>query len=126
MKGTTMSTFFGGRAEGVNLSLRRSPWLLRVVEDSKGQFDALDQLDDAPKPHEKIYVYKRVSEVMEGFIDGVDSRGRRTGSSFSSATYKYLGDDMQPDDGVMRDAARWQEWCQENGPKIWPNLVKKG
>lgn len=47
-----MTTFIDGPAKGQTLMLRRNPVYLIVTEEN-GKFDALDQLEDAPKPTEK-------------------------------------------------------------------------
>ena len=65
--------FIDGPAKGVVLDLERTPHYLRVVHDSETwQWDALDQLDDEPKPTETIFVYRR-GDVARGFA----CRGRR-------------------------------------------------
>lgn len=59
-----MTRFEDGPAAGVNLSLRRAPMFLRVVQNNQtGEWDALDQLDDTPEKNETIFVYKVHGEV---------------------------------------------------------------
>lgn len=57
-----MISFQGGPAEGKaeGLLLRRAPRFLRVVRGGDGDWDALDQLGDAPAAGETIYAYERV------------------------------------------------------------------
>jgi len=38
--------------------LKRAPRFLRVVQGNDGEFDALDQVDDAPRDDERIVVYE--------------------------------------------------------------------
>lgn len=45
-----MTTFTDGPAAETVLELRRAPKFLRVVRDADGTVDALDQLNDTPKP----------------------------------------------------------------------------
>jgi len=53
-----MTTFKDGPAKGQTLMLRRAQMFLRVVQDPKGTWDALDQPDDTPKPEERLYAYR--------------------------------------------------------------------
>lgn len=48
-----MTRFTDGPAQGLVLMLRRAARFLRVVHDGK-KFDALDQLNDRPRPEERI------------------------------------------------------------------------
>ena len=106
-----MTEFINGPATGVSLNLARTPIYLRVVHDTAaGTWDALDQLDDVPKPTEEIHVYRIEGEPMRGFWDGTDKRGRRTGGMFIHAQYRHVI--RQPDDDTARDAEAWKQWCQ--------------
>jgi hypothetical protein len=105
-----MTTFLDGPAKDAVLMLKRSPLLLRVVRDPRGEWDALDQLDDTPRAEESIAVYARRGEAGSVHIC---SRGRRGAGSgwFSAATYLHVA--APPPEAVLRDTARWREWCQD-------------
>lgn len=106
-----MTKFENGPADGVLLSLRRSPALLRVVQDTEGRWDALDLLDDKPEAGETLYVYRLASATGWCHIDFRDGRGRRVGRGEQIATYQFVED--QPDQKTMRDTASWQAWARE-------------
>jgi hypothetical protein len=58
-----VTRFIDGPAAGTVLSLKRSPLFLRAVQDPlDGKWDALDQLDDAPRPGERIVVYRKTED----------------------------------------------------------------
>ena len=112
-----MSRFLDGPAEGAQLSLSRSPIFLRAVRAPGKGWDALDQLEDSPRPDEEIFVYRRVSEPVICHTDGRDPKtGKRFGRWMSFAD--YVLHDAQPDDRVARDRLAWQEWCQEQGTRL--------
>ena len=102
-----MIVFTDGPASGTKLSLRRLPVLLRVVIDQDGTVDALDQLDDTPKPTEAIHVYRIVAGSDSRAI--VCSRGRGCRRE-NSATYRLY--EKQPDDADARDTTNWQAWAE--------------
>ena len=102
-KGQTMTRFVDGPAKGKVLMLRRAPRFLRVTEEA-GQFDALDQLDDQPKPTEKLYAYEITGTAGYAFVDGPKCRGR-----YAIASYHLVP--QQPADEDMRTIARWHDWC---------------
>lgn len=119
------ANFRDGPASGTILQLQRTPVLLRAVQDQKsGEWDALDQLDDAAKPTEKIVVYVLVRQPTTAFVDGVKG-GRRCGWRMSIAEYFVLAE--QPDDATMRDNAKWREWCGTQPMPEWAkNAVMPG
>jgi len=104
-----MITFHDGPAKGASLLLQRAPDLLRVVIDQDGTIDALDQVDDEPKPTESIYVYRIVGKASAGFMCR-RGRGGRGCQRFACATYKLS--ESQPEPLVARDAEKWREWCR--------------
>jgi hypothetical protein len=105
-----VTTFADGPAAGVRLVLGRAPWLLRVVRSAAGEWDALDQLGDTPRPGETISVYYRASDVLRYHVLMV----KRSQSGWrESADYKLLSE--QPPESVVRDTAAWQKWCQHEG-----------
>lgn len=106
-----MSSFKGGPADGVGLMLRSAPPLLRVTGNpraKKHQFDALDQPEDEPKPHERLYLYERVSEP---FPYHVSARGKGASAMrgvWTRADYRYAL--VQPSDETMRSAGLWNAY----------------
>lgn len=107
-----MSSFIGGPAAGVSLTLGRSPYFIRAVKDAQGKWDALDQLDDKPSPREEIHVYRIEGEPITAHVDGRDPvTGKRFGKWMSIATYTYYP--AQPPDKTARNQEAWQRWCAE-------------
>lgn len=102
-----MIRFLDGPAAGLVLELKRAPPLLRVVRDPAGAFDALDQLDDAPRPDESVTVYRRVGRPGSVHVDYC--RPRR-GVWYLTAAYEVCPD--QPGDADARDTTRWREWAR--------------
>jgi len=100
-----MITFHDGPASGSCLDLRRAPVFLRVVIDDDGTIDALDQLDDAPKATEQIYVYRLDGPPGQGFLC---SRGKGC-RTFVVADYRFWC--KQPRDSEARTNAAWREWA---------------
>lgn len=102
-----MTRFDDGPAKGQSLTLERSPLYLRVVVDTGGKADALDQLDDEPKADEALYAYRRVSvgTMHVSYSEG----GRRKGHWEELVSYALCG--VQPDERAMRDTALWRQWC---------------
>lgn len=102
-----MIRFIDGPAEGVELRLLRVPVLLRVVRSPGGKWDALDQLDDEARPRERIWLYVCCTKPTWTHIKA--AKPSESGFYFD-ADYRLCW--MQPDDAVMRDNARWAEWCE--------------
>ena len=108
-----MIRFLDGPAEGVCLSLRAAPKILRVVRNIEGdEWDALDQPEDEPSPGEEIYVYVRKALPFVGFIDWHDGRGRR-GEPFVNAEYWFPS--TQPLNDEARTNERFGNWCHSVG-----------
>ena len=103
-----MTTFQDGPARGQTLQLKRTPFLLRVVECA-GKIDALDQPEDTPHAAEKIYVYEWAAKPMGGVH--IRASGGR-GGFFGMADYKLSPE--QPPDDVVRDNGKWVTWCETN------------
>lgn len=101
-------TFTDGPAAGVDLPFRRKPMFLRVVQNSAGKWDVLNNPEDTPELDERIHAYQVAGEPLRGFWDGTDKSGRRTGGMFSMVTYRYIQD--QPPDEILRDNRLWQAW----------------
>lgn len=89
--------------------LKRSAYFLRVVE-CKGVFDALDQLNDSPRPEERLYAYRIVGKPGMAFVDGPKVRG-----CYPIAIYEFIPE--QPTDDQMRSSDAWHNWCCEHRPK---------
>lgn len=119
-----MSTFLNGPAADVSLVIRRAPLYLRAVQSAKkGEWDALDQLNDEPKPKEKVFAYRKIRDVMKGFMDGqTKGGGRRTGTYFEHGEYVFV--EPQPNDEIMRSREKWQEWCFQQVAKEKDNGEK--
>lgn len=89
------------------LVLKRTPKYLRFTVEGK-TVDALDQLDDTPRPTERIFA--AVKDDAEGSMH-LDRfvGGRRTGEWYRTVNYTLVPN--QPADEILRDSAKWQEWC---------------
>ena len=98
--------FLDGPAKLATLDTRRVPLLLRVVIDSDGTVDALDQLSDAPKPSERIHVYQRVGKPSTYHVLCTP---RRLSGWHVTAEYRLY--EHQPDDATARDSHAWREWA---------------
>jgi hypothetical protein len=111
-----VTTFEDGPARGQTLELKRAPRFLRVCRAPDLTFDALDLMEDTPKPEETLIAYERTEGRTVGFID-YGGKDRHKSGPFTSCRYRMIAE--QPDDAVMRDGARWRQWCvdrSENGP----------
>ncbi len=127
-----MIHFVDGPAEGIELDLRRAPLFLRVVRESVCNnkcadgdctpWDALDQLEDVPRPTEQLFCYRLTAAPMRGMIDyrSGPKGGARRGHPFIHASYAIVGD--APPEGVMRENHRWRLWVTEATIKVWPTL----
>lgn len=103
-----MITLLDGPAAGVKLTLRRAPVMLRVVE-SRGSWDALDQLDDEPRRGEKVHVYLQVGQTTSVHIC---ARNRAASGWFTIASYRHFPD--QPGDAHTMTRQAWSDWCDTN------------
>jgi hypothetical protein len=105
-----MIRFHDGPAAGTFLLLRRAPLFLRAVENMlSGEWNALDQPGDRPSPAEHVVLYRRHGPPGVAWIcDG--GRGGRWGRQAISAEYRLV--DPQPPDDLLRDQARYEQWCQ--------------
>lgn len=105
-----MIRFLDGPAKDVKLRLRRAPLVLRAVRSPSGEWDALDQLGDAPRPGETIVVYVRASDVGSYHLC-VRGKNRAAGGWYLDARYRVL--DEQPADDQVRETAAWRAWVNE-------------
>lgn len=112
-----MTSFLDGPAKGQVLGLKRSPYFLRVVQDAKGTWDALDQLHDRPSLDEKVYVY-----VLVESHGMVHLRMAKGSGFYSLAQYKLYPE--QPADEVMRGYNRWPAWCEATYATIQEQKAK--
>ena len=113
-----MTTFKDGPAQGRHLMLRRGPVFLRVTRDRAGECDALDQLDDSPRPDEQMTVYRLTERPGICHLSTRGKGGKRFGGIFVRANYALC--ETQPDDSIMRDNALWASWC--NAQMLPPEL----
>jgi len=105
--------FIDGPAAGKPINLARAPFLLRVVQDESGNFDGLDQIDDAPRPGETVTVYRAITEPMIVHIDRRDpTTGRRTSTWQAFAEYRLAK--VQPDQATAADNQAWRAWATAN------------
>jgi hypothetical protein len=103
-----MTSFLDGPAAREMLMLWRAPIFLRVVENRRAKtntWDALDQLDDEPKPHEVLYCYRLVKDTGWTHIRA----GRGCSGIYRNATYRVVAN--QPDQDTMRSKVGWRQWC---------------
>lgn len=106
-----MTKFIDGPVAGKVLALRRAPFFLRVVQSiTHGEIDALDQVDDQPRPSESIFVYRQTKNSGGAFICTRGSKAGRNASGYFPLV-EYCMNPMQPCDEVLRDNGKWQEWC---------------
>lgn len=110
-----MIRFHDGPADGATLDLKRCPVLLRATFEQTlcgaDGFDALDQVDDEPRPDEQIAVYLLRARPTTAHVLYSKPRGGRRGAWLLTADYDYYG--VQADDAVLRDNERWRAWCRE-------------
>lgn len=99
-----MTFFQKGPADGQKLLLKRAAKFLRVTEEA-GKWDALDQLEDTPRPAEKLHAYQIIGTPGSCHIN----MGRGRGGFYIVATYQFC--EQQPTDEQMRDNKLWREWC---------------
>lgn len=92
-------------ATGNGLLVRRGPLYLRVVRSLGGSWDALDQLDDEPEPHEAVFAYRQVA--CRGHVH--IRRARGPGGFYMMADYALV--EPQPADDILRDTGKWRQWC---------------
>lgn len=114
-----MTTFEDGPAQGKTLLLHRAVMFLRVTEEN-GEFDALDQREDEPKPTENLYAYVIAREPGMCHIN----RGGGKGGFYVLAHYKFATE--QPDDATMRDFDKWSKWCHSHKHLVSAFLVDSG
>ena len=103
-----MTRFQDGPAVGQALMLHRAARFLRVTKSivsGVDKWDALDQLEDQPKPNETLFAYEIVNKPIMCHVNA----GRRTGF-YPMAKYKFVN--PQPTDADMRTEEAWDAWCK--------------
>lgn len=107
-----MTSFIDGPAWGQHLSLRRSPFLLRVTKRGT-TFDALDQVGDEPETGEVLFAY-----VIAGKPSWCHIKSSKPGASgfFMIAQYKLV--DPQPSPEEMATRRSWVAWCEKNAAAL--------
>lgn len=108
-----MTRFIDGPAAGQTLCLRRAPRYIRAVRSRSGEWDALDQPGDEPKPAEAVCAYELAGEPTRVHI-----KAQKRGASGWFAVASYIYADGQPDDATMRDRAKWEAWCKAHDARI--------
>jgi hypothetical protein len=105
-----MVTCIDGPAKGQEFAIRRVPKYLRVVCSPNGRWDVLDQLDDEPRPKEKIYVYVRRDDLPQSKFH-IRARRRSESGFYFTCSYSFLPE--QPKDTDVRTTFMWQEWASK-------------
>lgn len=109
-----MVSFLDGPAAGVTLMLRRAPIYLRVTFNPAGKVDALDQLDDEPKPDEIVHVYRKVP--------GTSGKVHvRPGGCYEMGDYRHVADAVGDE---LRDTAAWRSWVARVADPRLPLLAE--
>lgn len=101
-----MITFVDGPAKGTSLQLHCAPYFLRVVTNSKGVIDALDQLHDIAAADESITVYRLINDPTMVHV----RRAKGRGGFYVCAEYRMH--DTQPSDKTARASNLWWQWCK--------------
>lgn len=105
--------FLDGPAANQVLNLRRAPVVLRVVQSSRGNWDALDQVGDVANAQERIYLYGLQSVPRFHFIR---SSQKSLSGGWANAEYSFMC--KQPAEFTMRDNDLWNAWCDQNQTAI--------
>lgn len=101
-----MTTFSDGPAKGQHLNLKRTPIYLRVVEEN-GTWDALNEVEDEPKPSETVHVYLMSKHLGTCHINA----GRGRGGFYNIVEYRHL--DVQVPQQILRNGDQWTKWVNE-------------
>lgn len=106
-----MLTFTDGAASGSSFLSHRAPQLLRIVINEAGDIDALTDVSDEPKPGEVCHAYERCRTNPMVQIDRSARHPPPVTGKFPSTIYRSVT--PQPGQDVMKDNAKWREWCVE-------------
>lgn len=116
-----MTTFVDGPAKGKTMNLRRAVVFLRVTRKrfalemqpephtKADQFDALDQPEDTPADGEELFCYLNTGKRNGACHMRFGGKDKHRSGFYVMAEYALYPD--QPPDAIMRDNARWREWC---------------
>lgn len=99
-----MLTLRDGPVKGTFMC-RRAPMYVRAVINHNGNADVLDQLDDEPRPMEKVHVYRLVTEVGRVHINSRSGRG-----FYALAEYEHM---PEVDGEELRDGYSWRAWAMQ-------------
>lgn len=87
-------------------TVTRSPYFLRAVVDAGGRIDILDQLTDAPRQDERVFVY----EAIPGTISSFGAPGVIVcPPPAASGRYRHRAD---VDGEQLRETEAWRAWCR--------------
>ena len=104
---------------------KRAPVFLRAVIDTNGDKDCLDQINDLPKPTEKVYVYQLQGEAGWMHIQARGKGGKGLSGFYATGDYKHLPD---VEGEALRDNSAWQEWAirqMNDGKDGWADRTKE-
>ncbi len=82
-----------------------------MVRSRQGNWDALDQLDDTPKPTEEIFLYA-LTEKPGWMHLCIRGKGKAAGVFYTTGRYRHVA--LQIPDATLRDTQAWRTWCQKN------------
>lgn len=118
--GGEVTRFQDGPAAGKTLMLKRAPIFPRVVVHSEtGEVDALDQVDDSPRPGETCHAYILTGRPGSCHIN----RGGGRGGFYPVSEYRLVAE--QPGQNTMRDLVAWRAWT-ENHAHLIPEDLRNG
>lgn len=95
-----------GPAAGTYVAAR-APAFVRAVVDEGGKRDVLDQLDDAPRQDERVYVYELIAGTGSGTAIVC---GRGFSIDMALGDYRHRAD---VDGEQLRETEAWRAWCLE-------------
>lgn len=107
-----MIRMLDGPAMGVELTPRRAPIYVRVVQDeSLGAWDVLDLPDDTPGPSETLHVYRRVEGSWSAGGGFACSRGGNQGHRCTPLGQGGEYEHVSIDGERFRGTDAWRAWC---------------
>ena len=104
-----MIILHGGPADGA-YAVTRAPLFLRALVSPSGKTDVLDQLDDEPRPRERVSVYRRTTTPDQIGVVFICGRSRSASGPSVSAAYEHLPD---VDGQAVRETAAWRSWVSQ-------------
>lgn len=112
-----MIRFLDGPAQGIELSCRRAPVMLRAVKNRLGNWDALDQHHDVARASETIVVYILHSKPEVYFIR---SHKPTLSGAWFNAEYQLWT--PEPFEDRVRANNDWQRWALQHRAEIEKRL----